>query len=276
MTSAEHIEGSPTSLAHLADPEQENMTLSTLPTGARLAGLVRQAKAAFSTALPLLDLPPDMDKLLAQFGQISKQDVAATEPRWMSLGVTAAYAEIFHHPSFHLGLFYLAKGATIPLHDHPGMVVLSKVMYGNLQIRSLSWAEGTAGPGNTLRPTPLDTFDVEVRPVVYDGVVEVDSSSAPVVLQPRKGNLHTVTATTSACFLDLLAPPYDSNDGQRGCHYYQEYVQSADGPPGHLLPLDEASSLSEEIRERFVVEAEPDFVCGWVPYTGPRVNDRTP
>jgi hypothetical protein len=60
------------------------------------------------------------------------------------------YHEIYEHPSHDIsfGLFILPKGYMIPIHDHPGMWVLSKILYGkgtrktftlNPEYRPLQW-----------------------------------------------------------------------------------------------------------------------------------------
>lgn len=38
-----------------------------------------------------------------------------------------------------MGVFCFPAGATMPLHDHPGMVVLTKVLYGSVSWNAYDW-----------------------------------------------------------------------------------------------------------------------------------------
>jgi len=42
---------------------------------------------------------------------------------------------------YSVGVFVFPPGARIPLHDHPGMCVISYVLYGDLTVRSFDWVE---------------------------------------------------------------------------------------------------------------------------------------
>jgi plant cysteine oxidase len=51
-------------------------------------------------------------------------------------GDPIGYPHVFRDSLLSIGIFVLPEGAVIPLHDHPNMTVLSKLIYGSLQVTS--------------------------------------------------------------------------------------------------------------------------------------------
>jgi PCO_ADO len=103
-------------------------------------------------------------------------------------------------PSFHASVLALAEGETIPLHDHPGLDVISKVLRGLIRVRTYEWIDASS----------LVASD--------RGEVVLGVEDEALVLRKWPGTLHTITAIESTAFLDLFAPYYE--DEVRPCRYY--------------------------------------------------------
>lgn len=111
-----------------------------------------------------------------------------------------------------MSVFIINEGYTMPLHDHPGMLGLLKVISGKLKIQSYT------------RISPSDSNDLLVIP---DEPKILDSQSASSYLDEQQSNFHEITALDEpAAFFDVLSPPYsdmDNNDPDaRHCHFYRK------------------------------------------------------
>lgn len=103
-------------------------------------------------------------------------------------------------PMFHASVFGLKAGETIPLHDHPELDVITKVLRGRIRVRTFEW---------------VDADDLVAREL-GESVISQDDDA--LVLRKSPGTLHMVTAIEATVFLDLFAPYYD--DVVRPCRYY--------------------------------------------------------
>uniref|UniRef100_A0A8C6TL42 2-aminoethanethiol (cysteamine) dioxygenase a n=1 Tax=Neogobius melanostomus TaxID=47308 RepID=A0A8C6TL42_9GOBI len=159
------------------------------------------------------------------------------------------YMHICETPVFSMGVFLLRSGASIPLHDHPGMNGMLKVLYGKVSVRCFD---------------KLDSEDVpSLCRSMLRCVSEYSPSSTPCLLTPQRDNLHQIQALGGpAAFLDILAPPYDP-DNNRDCHYYRV-----------LQPSATSSEAPERPEETWLLEIpQPEeFWCGGQVYSGPPVT----
>ena len=130
---------------------------------------------------------------------------------------------------FDIAVFIIPKGRQLPLHDHPSMVVLSKVIVGELNVRCFS-------PDNLNR-----------RGRTSAGKASLISSSmrtsnnAAWMLTPVLGNVHELKADETTIVFDVLMPPY--LEPERPCNFYRSVkdengwaLENISPPPNRLLP----------------------------------------
>ena len=116
-----------------------------------------------------------------------------------------------------LSVFALGPRTTIPLHDHPGMHVLTRVLRGRAALVAYDWVD---------RECLL----------AANRVASSFVPEAPVWLtEPERSNLHALETHDQPCvFLDLFLPYYDEGAGRR-CSYYEVRARPAD--PRKPTPL---------------------------------------
>jgi cysteamine dioxygenase len=153
-----------------------------------------------------------------------------------------SYLSLHEGNAFTVGIFCVPPGGCIPLHDHPGMTVASRLLYGRLHVRALDWAPG----GGAAHGGPAT--------LTWEG--ELDGAHASVrLLHPAAGgNLHAFTARTACAVLDVLGPPYDATAG-RPCTYYAE----------RALPAQERGAGASWLTP---VAPPPELVIRRARYTG--------
>ncbi len=111
-------------------------------------------------------------------------------------------------PEFHASVFALVAGETIPLHDHPALDVISKVLRGRIHVHTWEWVDA-------------DSLTATER-----GEVVIGERDSALVLRNWPGTLHAITALEDTAFLDLFSPYYD--EAVRPCSYYEVAARHGD------------------------------------------------
>ncbi|KAG5035279.1 hypothetical protein JHK87_010189 [Glycine soja] len=122
---------------------------------------------------------------------------------------------------YQMCIFCFPTSSVIPLHDHPGMTVFSKLLYGSLHVKAYDWVE----PPCIIESKEPGYAQVRLAKLAVDKVLNAPCDTS--VLYPKHGgNLHCFTAVTPCAMLDILTPPYGEEEGRR-CTYYHDYPYSA-------------------------------------------------
>ncbi|XP_047055227.1 plant cysteine oxidase 1-like [Lolium rigidum] len=218
------------------------------------------SKEVFSESAPGFVPPPEaVARLSAILNDLKPRDVGIDPSlpcfrHTESKGPTSVtYLHFYDCSKFSFGIFCLPKSAVIPLHNHPGMTVFSKMLFGSMHLKSYDWA--TSSPENDSNTLTTSSDGARLAKINTDAVV--DASAETIVLYPENGgNLHCFTALTPCAVLDVMGPPYSSADG-RDCAYYDESAYPDTGGEIRYSWLKEIPSTFEmkgvQMRQRFTV-----------------------
>ena len=183
--------------------------------------------------------------------------------------------------TFELVVFLFPAGASIPLHDHPQMTVLSKVLYGSLSMKSYDWEEPPSAAdlaaltAEIERQESTDPLARTTPPLAPPraAVRRIDTVLTPEAptfcTRPSFANVHRFEALTDCAVLDFLTPPYDDDAG-RDCHYFAQVEcnssSSSSGGGGGGGGVDDALNSRVILR----AAAPPaSFIIRGAPYLGP-------
>ncbi|XP_031478413.1 plant cysteine oxidase 2-like [Nymphaea colorata] len=208
--------------------------------------------------------PLDVDRMKLLLDKMMPEDVGLSEGhfaknnRHVKGTPRVTYVHIYECENFSIGIFLLPTSGTIPLHNHPGMTVFSKILFGSVHLRSFDWVEPFEGEDSL-------PSNVALARLKIDNVFTAPCNSS--VLYPASGgNLHSLQAVTPCAVLDVLGPPYSGTEG-RDCMYYRELPYSSFSGGS---PVDGDTSCY-----RWLEEIEPpkpeDFPVDGMRYAGPQI-----
>ncbi|XP_076901171.1 plant cysteine oxidase 2-like [Bidens hawaiensis] len=168
---------------------------------------------------------------------------------------------IYQSENFSLCIFFLPANAVIPLHNHPGMTVFSKLLLGKVHIKAYDLVNDDDNSNNN-SSSPSQS---KLASLKADGVFTAPCDTS--VLYPTSGgNIHAFTAITPCAILDVMGPPYSKKDG-RDCSYYKEIPLDA-LPQERAVPTGEKSERCWWLEE---IEAPKESEMEGIEYMGPPI-----
>ena len=235
-------------VAKMATPIQRLAQLSYKIFGGQSNELVSK-----ETLFPLMHA---MNDIKAEDINFDPNEIIARDEALRKNGNAAPVTFMNVHRSryFTMTVFVIKAGGSLPLHDHPRMHGLLKVITGSIEITSYTEVDPQPlPPGHELsRTLPLHNTTVKKN----QDVVLTDSDNC-CFLSPSEGNFHEIKPLTDvAAFLDILAPPY--NNAERDCSYYKE------------LPVQ--SPTHKDIRWLAEISNPKSYWCDVISYKGPSLN----
>lgn len=172
---------------------------------------------------------------------------------------------IYQCENFSLCMFFLPATAVIPLHNHPGMTVFSKLLRGTMHIKAYDWVDPVNSDDSVQPSQP------RLARLKADSVFTAPCDTS--VLYPTSGgNIHAFTAITPCVVLDVMGPPYSKDDG-RDCSYYRD-------TPYNALSNGEKNTVAKEgggdsygwLEE---IEMPEDSHMDGIEYLGPPISEFT-
>jgi cysteamine dioxygenase len=234
----------------------------------RISTLIKQAKQTFSYLLSTDDHNSNsndhIDSLKRLMNKITKHDlnftlfdhIQTTETlnsiekmnleKFLNSNAPVFYMKLYEDKIISVGIFIIKSHHRIPLHDHPHMFGLIKVLdgHGHLNAYNVSF-EKTKSELICTRHTSTT----------------INSQSETAVLYPNQSNIHEIyTINNEHCaFLDILSPPYsDEND----CTCYI------------AIPSSQSTTEINDNERHYILKRifDEEYYTESLQYTGPTIS----
>lgn len=213
-------------------------------------------------------LPCDVQKLCDILDNMRPEDVGLSSklPFFKATDTVkgtprVTYTTMYQCQEFSICIFFLPATAVIPLHNHPGMTVFSKLLLGKMHIKSYDWVDASSSDNySQLRQARLKADSDFTAPC-----------NTSVLYPTTGGNIHEFTAITPCAVLDVLGPPYSQEDG-RDSSYYRDFPYSA-------FSNGETNTVRKEEGDCYgwleEVEMPENSKMDRIEYLGPQITDQT-
>lgn len=188
----------------------------------RVLGL--ELEAFPNTRLSLKQLEAVMSPVISMCNMMTPAHFGIREPSpTMARTMTEVhYWKLWESDTIDIGIFFMPPGGVIPLHNHPGMSVITRVLYGSANVTSYDLL-----PKSELSHLPADEVQAGRDDIKWARVSRQGDFVAECTmwLDPRRFNLHQIRANDQigCALLDIMIPPYNNSD--RDCHHFEILVE---------------------------------------------------
>lgn len=185
---------------------------------------------------------------------------------------------VMTHRDVSIGMFIVKAGSRIPLHNHPNMHGLLKIVYGTVDIKEYTkWQPDAVNDIEfpaLLQENPHFYEKGFCFPADKEVHTNVESTYDAILLSPDKNNYHEIHSVGEgpAAFFDILAPPYlrssvsgdlaSAEDESRDCYFYKEHFFK----PSPSAPTNPSNCLWLRM-----IKCPADYDSDTEPYLGPPI-----
>ncbi|XP_055806672.1 plant cysteine oxidase 2 [Solanum dulcamara] len=238
----------------------------------RIQKLYGTCKQVFANCRPgVVPSPENVQRVKAVLDNMTEADVGL-RPNMPCFKSTVSdkppkitYLHIHECDEFSIGIFCLPPKAVIPLHNHPGMTVFSKLLFGKMHIKSYDWVDNLHPESTTPNANISDRDCRGPRLAKLKVNSKFKAPCKTSILYPADGgNMHCFTAKTACAVLDVLGPPYCDPEG-RHCQYYYDFPFANLSVDGLSVPEEQQSEYAW-LKER---EKPEDLTVAGAQYSGP-------
>lgn len=114
-------------------------------------------------------------------------------------------------PEYNIVVFIIPKGFSIPLHNHPNMFVISKLIWGSVLINCY---DKNISEECNKKTEEYDVFQVEENEKIILKINDI------AILSPNKNEITEVIANENSALFDIVLPAYEEKEN-RPCDYFE-------------------------------------------------------
>lgn len=165
--------------------------------------------------------------------------------RFLHSSAPVFYMKLYEDSIISVGIFIIKSHHRIPLHDHPHMFGLIKVLDGQGHLNAYN-VQLEKNANELLCTKQIST--------------SINSQSDTAVIYPTKSNIHEIYASQDhhCAFLDILSPPY-SNENDCTCYM--------------AIPSTQSTTESNENEKNYILKRifDEEYYTESLQYTGPTI-----